>query len=92
MKLSILGGMDELEELENGTDGLFVTFRPTMKDLLDLIKLFAGLKQIRMSGVYEKTLSKSARALMEMNKIDLVVDSIKGHRKDRRGNIIEVDE
>jgi hypothetical protein len=78
--------------LEKDTEAIFVTFRPNMTDLLGIIKHLPGLKQIRMSRVYEVNLSRSAKALMEIYEIDLVIDSIQGHRKDRRGNIIEVDE
>jgi hypothetical protein len=49
------------------------------------------IKLIQINPASEKSLSKSAKDLLDLFKIQLVIGSMQGARKDRGGGVINID-
>lgn len=92
--MRILSSREELKNHQGlpATEAVFLAFRPTVADFLDVVRNYPGIKQVRLAGGHEKTLPRATRKLLVMNGIKLVPYTIQGQRTDTKGSIMEVDE
>jgi hypothetical protein len=93
IKMRIISDRRDLAKptMTGTTEALFLTFRPTVADILELVQHPPGPLQIRLASGHEKTLNRATRTLLKMNNIKLKSYSIQG-RKNNEGAILEVDE
>ena len=57
-------------------------FRPSVKDILDLMKIAPNLRVVQLPESYNSTLSRSVVDLFEMRDIELIEGDVWGHRSD----------
>lgn len=82
MKMRIISSKDEINGLEEGEELVHLAFRPSNTDLLDIITKCKVLKAIHIPPSYKKTISKTARLLLQMQNVTLLEGDVWGHRKD----------
>lgn len=68
--------MDENEEI------VHFAFRPSMKDILEVLSTCSQLKVIQVPKSYNNTISKSLKNLFELKGIILSENDVWGHRTD----------
>lgn len=82
MRIRIVSSREEIESLGKGEKIIHLTFRPSNKDIFDLVKSCPEVKAIHIPGSYLKTLSDSTKMLLEMQGIALLEGDVWGHRTD----------
>ena len=82
MKIKIVSSKEEIETLKSSDKVVHLAFRPSNKDIFNLILLCPGLRAIHIPGSYKKTLSDSVQMLLAMQNIVLLEGDVWGHRKD----------
>jgi hypothetical protein len=82
MKIRVVSSKDEIDSLSKSEKILHLTFRPSNKDIFDLIQKCPEVKAIHMPGSYLKTISDSTKMLLDMQGVSLLEGDIWGHRKD----------
>ena len=87
MKATIIGSMKELDRVK--TKGVVLCFRPSIEDFVAL--KMKRIKLIQINPASEKSLSKSAKDLLGIFKIELRSGSMQGVRKDRDGVVINIE-
>jgi len=87
MKATIISSITDLAAVK--TKAVVLTFRPSVKDLLEIAK--TGIKTIQVPHSAYKTLSKSTAILLEQMKIKMQVANVQGIRRDKNGDVIEIE-
>jgi len=82
MKIKIVSSKEEIETLKSSDKIVHLAFRPSNKDIFNIISSCPGLKAIHIPGSYKKTLSGSVLMLLSMQSIELLEGDVWGHRKD----------
>ncbi len=82
MKIRVVSSKDEIDSLSKSEKILHLTFRPSNKDIFDLIQKCPEVKAIHMPGSYLKTISDSTKMLLDLQGVSLLEGDIWGHRKD----------
>ena len=82
MKIRVVSSKDEIDSLSKSENILHLTFRPSNKDIYDLIQQCPVVKAIHMPGSYIKTISDSTKMLLDMQSVSLLEGDVWGHRKD----------
>ncbi|KXS46022.1 DUF1699 family protein [Methanohalophilus euhalobius] len=82
MKIRVVSKRKEIETLDEGERVIHLAFRPSNKDIFDLIKRCKNVEVIQIPSSYRKTVSKSIEMFLEMEGIRLVEGDVWGHRKD----------
>jgi Protein of unknown function (DUF1699). len=82
MKIKIVSSKEEIETLKPSDKIVHLAFRPSNKDIFNMISLCPGLKAIHIPGSYKKTLSGSVLMLLSMQNVELLEGDVWGHRKD----------
>ena len=82
MKIRVVSSKDEIDSLSKSEKILHLTFRPSNKDIFDLIQKCPEVKAIHMPGSYLKTISDSTKMLLDMQGVSFLEGDIWGHRKD----------
>jgi len=72
----------EIASLNPGESIIHLTFRPSNKDIFNLVKNCAGLKAIHIPSSYKKTISEATGIFLSMQGIELLEGDVWGHRKD----------
>jgi hypothetical protein len=78
----IIGAEEDLEEIDANEQNVHFCFRPSEKNILSLVKGSPKLKRIQLPSSYQKTISNTTKAFLEMRNIKLMVGDIWGHRTD----------
>ena len=82
MKIKIVSSKKEIETLKSADKIVHLAFRPSNKDIFNLVLLCPGLQAIHIPGSYKKTLSGSIQMFLSMQNIALLEGDVWGHRKD----------
>ena len=82
LRIRILSSKEDIESVEEDEKLVHFAFRPSMKDVLELITKVPSVSLIEIPESYNATLSKGMHDLFEMKGITLVVGDVWGHRTD----------
>ena len=77
-----MSSKEDIESVEEDEKLVHFAFRPSMKDVLELITKVPSVSLIEIPESYNATLSKGMHDLFEMKGITLVVGDVWGHRTD----------
>ncbi len=78
----IIGSEEDLKDLDGKEENVHFCFRPSEKNIFELIKRAPKLKRIQLPSSYYKTLSNTTKMLLKTKNIKLLVGDIWGHRTD----------
>ncbi len=82
MRIRVVSSKDEIESLGKGDKIVHIAFRPSNKDIFDLVQKIPEVKAIHIPGSYMRTISNSTKMFLEMQGIALLEGDVWGHRKD----------
>ena len=82
MKIRVVSSKDEISTLENNEEIVHLAFRPSNKDIFQLVQKCSNLKAIHIPSSYKKTISTSTQMFLEMQDVALLEGDVWGHRKD----------
>ena len=82
MKIKIVSSKEEIETLNPAEEIIHLAFRPSNKDIFNLVLICSELKAIHIPSSYKKTLSESIKMFLAMQNIALLEGDVWGHRKD----------
>lgn len=80
--IRIISSKEEIRNVEDGEKLVHFAFRPSMKDVLELITRVPSVSLIEIPESYNTTLSRGMHDLLEMKNITLVIADVWGHRTD----------
>jgi hypothetical protein len=78
----IIGSEEDLQDIETGEENVHFCFRPSEKNIFDLVKKSPKLKRLQLPSSYQKTISNTTKNFLKMKNIKLIVGDIWGHRTD----------
>ena len=79
VKMRPIRSKDDIEKVNDTDVCLYIGFRPSSKDLIQIINSAPALKIIYIPESYTKTLSKSMSMLLEMKNIQLMVGGVQNN-------------
>jgi Protein of unknown function (DUF1699). len=82
MEIRVISSRGEITKLNPGERIVHMAFRPSNKDIFELVEACPKIEVIQLPQSYRRTLSKSIRMFIEMQRIQLVEGDVLGHRKD----------
>ncbi len=82
MKIRIVSSKEEIGSLDKGEKIIHLAFRPSNKDIFDLVRSCPNVKAIHIPSSYIKTVSNSTKMFLDMKGISLLKGDVWGHRKD----------
>jgi len=82
MKIRVVGSREEISSLSNEEIVIHIAFRPSSKDIFELVQKCPNIKSIEIPSSYYKTISKSIMMYLEMVDIKLLKGDMWGHRRD----------
>ncbi len=78
----IIGSEDDLNNLDTTEENVHFCFRPSEKNIFDLVKKSPKLKRLQLPSSYQKTISNTTKSFLKMRNVKLLVGDIWGHRTD----------
>jgi hypothetical protein len=78
----IIASEEDLKDIEGKEENVHFCFRPSEKNIFELVTKTPKLKRIQLPSSYHKTISNTTKALLKMKNIKLLVGDIWGHRTD----------
>ena len=72
----------DVEEITSKDDNIHFCFRPSEKDIFNVIRKNPKIKMIQLPISYYNTLSNTTRKILSMNNIEINVGNVWGHRTD----------
>lgn len=82
MKIRVVSSKKEITSLDPEETVIHLTFRPSNKDIFNLVKTCPNLKAIHIPSSYKKTISEATEIFLSMQGIELLEGDVWGHRKD----------
>jgi hypothetical protein len=82
MKIRVVSSKEEITSLNPEETIIHLTFRPSNKDIFNLVKTCPNLKAIHIPSSYKKTISEATEMFLSMQGIELLEGDVWGHRKD----------
>jgi hypothetical protein len=82
MKIRVVRSRDQIFTLNSNERIIHLTFRPSNKDIFELIEACPKIEVIQLSKSYMRTVSKYIEMFLEMQGIQLIEGDVWGHRKD----------
>lgn len=82
MKIRIISSKDDIVTVDERDEFVHFAFRPSTKDILNLINIDLKLCLIEIPISYNVSLSKSTQEILNMKGIELIVGNVWGHRTD----------
>lgn len=82
MRVRVLSSKNEIGEASSAETVVHVAFRPSERDIFNLIQRCPNLRGLQLPRSYMKTLSESAKAILAIRDIVLIEGDVWGHRKD----------
>jgi DNA-binding MurR/RpiR family transcriptional regulator len=85
---------EEIESIPRSVKVIELSFRPSMKDLINMVHKRKQIKTILVTPSYMKTISKSMRMMLENQQIEMkeTPSDMRGTRTDINGQYIEIPE
>ncbi|MCE8422435.1 MAG: DUF1699 family protein [Candidatus Methanoperedens sp.] len=78
----IIGSEEDLSDLDAVEENVHFCFRPSEKNVFDVVKSCPKLKRIQLPLSYQKTISNTTKIFLKMKNVKLIVGDIWGHRTD----------
>ncbi|MCX9010325.1 MAG: DUF1699 family protein [Candidatus Methanoperedens sp.] len=78
----IIGSEEDLKDLDTNEENVHFCFRPSEKNIFDLVQKSPKLKRLQLPSSYQKTISNTTKTFLKMKNVKLVVGDIWGHRTD----------
>ncbi len=78
----IIGGEEDLKDIDGKEENVHFCFRPSEKNIFELVAKAPKLKRIQLPSSYHKTISNTTKTLLKMKNIKLLTGDIWGHRTD----------
>jgi hypothetical protein len=82
MKIRVISSRGEISKLNPSEHVVHVAFRPSNKDFFELVETCPKIEVIQLPPSYRRTISKSIKMFLEMQRIQLIEGEVLGHRKD----------
>ena len=82
MKIRVISSRGEISKLNPGERIVHIAFRPSNKDIFQLVENCPKIEVIQLPQSYRRTISKSIQMFLEMQRIQLIEGEVLGHRKD----------
>ncbi|HOW14940.1 DUF1699 family protein [Methanosarcina sp.] len=82
MKIRVVSSRDEILSLNPNEKVIHLAFRPSNKDIFLLVETCPKLEIVQLPNSYQRTISRSMKMFLEMQKIQLLEGDVWGHRKD----------
>ena len=82
MKIRVVSSRDEIDSLSKKEKIIHLAFRPSNKDIFDLIQNCPEVKAVHIPSSYLRTISDTTKMLLDMQGISLLEGDVWGHRKD----------
>ena len=82
MQVRIISSKEEIAVVGEHEKFVHFAFRPSMKDILELIKAAPKVVLIEIPESYNATISRGLHEIFDMKGIDLVISDVWGHRTD----------
>jgi len=78
----IIGSEEDIKNLKGNEENVHFCFRPSERNIFDLLAKCPKLKRIQLPQSYHATLSSTAKMLLSMKGIQGRVGDVWGHRTD----------
>ena len=78
----IIGSEEDIASLEPYEEYIHFCFRPSEKEIFNVVRICPDIKMIQLPVSYFRTLSNTTKTLMSMNNIEIRVGNVWGHRTD----------
>ncbi|VVB86936.1 Uncharacterised protein [uncultured archaeon] len=78
----IIGSEEDLADLDENEENVHFCFRPSEKNIFEVVKKCPKLKRIQLPSSYQKTISNTTKMFLKMRNTKLMVGDIWGHRTD----------
>lgn len=82
MQIRIISSKEEITSVDEDEKLVHFAFRPSMKDVLELLGEAPKVTLIEIPESYNATLSKGLYELLEMKGVTLIISDVWGHRTD----------
>jgi len=82
MKIRIVSSREEIFKLNPNERFVHLVFRPSNKDIFELVEACPKIELLQLPKSYRRTISKSIEMFLVMQRIQLVEGDVWGHRKD----------
>ncbi|WP_440948290.1 DUF1699 family protein [Methanosarcina sp. T3] len=82
MKIRVVSSREEIPTLNPNERIVHLTFRPSNRDIFELVESCPRIEVIQLPKSYMATVSKSIGMFLQMQRIQLLEGDIWGHRKD----------
>ncbi len=78
----IIGSEEDLEDPDENEENVHFCFRPSEKNIFELVSKYPKLKRLQLPSSYQKTISTTTKMFLKMKHVKLIVGDIWGHRTD----------
>ena len=82
MKIRVVSSREEIFTLNPNERIVHLAFRPSNKDIFELVEACPKIEVIQLPKSYLNTVSKSIEMFLKMQRIQLLEGDVWGHRKD----------
>ena len=82
MKIRVVSSREEISTLNPQERIVHLAFRPSNKDIFELVEACPKIEVIQLPKSYFNTVSKSIGMFLKMQRIQLLQGDVWGHRKD----------
>jgi hypothetical protein len=82
MKIRIVSSKEEIFTLNPNERIVHLAFRPSNKDILEVVEACPKIEVIQLPKSYKRSVSKSIEMFIKMKHIQLIEGDLWGHRKD----------
>ncbi len=82
MRIRVVSSKEEISSLDKGEKIIHLTFRPSNKDIFDLVRSCPNFKAIHIRSSYIRTISNSMSMFLDMQSFALLEGDVSGHRED----------
>ncbi|AKB28646.1 Ribosomal protein S6 [Methanosarcina siciliae C2J] len=82
MKIRVVSSREEISTLNPNERIAHLTFRPSNKDIFELVESCPRIEVVQLPKSYMATISNSIKMFLQMQRIQLLEGDIWGHRKD----------
>jgi len=82
IKVRVIGSREQIDAINSNETHVHMTFRPSGKDFIKLINRCPLVKTIYLPKSYDRTVAGFIREFLKMNRIELKIGEVWGHRSD----------
>jgi hypothetical protein len=82
MRIRVVSSRDEISTLNPGERLVHLAFRPSNKDIFELVETCPKIEVVQLPKSYRRIVSQSIEMFLEMQRVQLLEGDVWGHRKD----------